>query len=147
MNKLWAVLPGVLKTVGGILGLPVLGQAGDTLAATQLTPAQQVALTTALQQHEEAMAAVSLEELKTVMSESLAEIASPDKYVARARPTGLYLAYLATAVCVGALVAGVKLDTGALVTLIAPCWGQAAWYTWNRTQEKLGTATTPKGTA
>src|SRR5947207_1593768 len=81
---------------GSVHGIHAVTEAGNALAATQLTPEQSVALQTALAQHEEAMARVSLEELKTVMSESLAEIESPDKYTSRARPTGLYIAYLGT---------------------------------------------------
>jgi len=134
---IFSFLPAILKTVGSVLGLHAVTEAGNALAATQLTPEQSVALQTALAQHEEAMARVSLEELKTVMSESLAELESPDKYTSRARHTGLYIAYLGTSAIIAATIAGVHMDAGALLTLLAPMWGQAAWYSYNRTQEKL----------
>lgn len=138
MGALFGLLPGILKTVGNVLGIGVVKDAGEALAAAQLSPDQQVALTTALQAHEAQMAQISLDQLKTVMSESLAEIQSPDKYVARARPTGLYFAYLGTLAIIVATIAGIKIDSGAIITLMAPMWGQAAWYSYNRTQEKLG---------
>jgi Holin of 3TMs, for gene-transfer release len=135
--NLFTLLPGILKTVGNVLGIGAITSAGDALAATQLTPEQKVALQGALAQHEEAMASIDLERFKAVMAESLAEIQSPDKYVARARPTGLYFAYAGTLAVIVATIAGVKIDSGAIITLLAPMWGQAAWYTYNRTKEKL----------
>ena len=118
------VIPGgsVLKDAAALLG-----------SGTQLTPEQQLALQTEVDKHESDM-------LSALNAESIAEVQSPDKYVARARPTGLYIAYLCTLGMVGALVAGAKLDTGAMLTLLGPCWGQTAWYTYQRTQEKKANA-------
>ncbi len=137
MGLLAGLLPTILKTVGKITGINLISDAGDALDKAQLTPEQKVALNTALAEHEEKMAQVDLETLKTVMSESLAEIESPDKFVARARPTGLYVAYVGTLGIIVATIFGVKIDSGALITLLAPMWGQAAWYTQKRTQEKV----------
>ena len=136
--NLFSLLPSILKTVGNVLGIGVVKDAGDALAKAQLSPDQQAALQEAMLTHEKDMAQISLDELKTVMSESLAEIQSPDKFVSRARPTGLYFAYLGTLAIIVATIVGVKIDSGAIITLLAPMWGQAAWYSYNRTQEKLG---------
>ena len=136
MNLL-GLLPNVLKAVGKILGIDVVKQAGDALAGATLSPEQQVAVQQALAEHEEKLKELGIEELKTVLSENLAMIASPDKFVSRARPFGLYTACLITTGMAVAEIAGVKIDTGAIVTLIAPMWGSAACYSYNRTQEKL----------
>lgn len=136
MNLL-GFLPGIIRTVGSVLNIGFLKDGADALEKAQLTPEQQASMQSALQTYELQMKQLGLEEFKTVMSESLAEITSPDRYVARARPTGLYIAYLGTAALVAANIAGVKIDTGAMVTLLTPMWSQAAWYTYNRTKEKL----------
>jgi hypothetical protein len=125
--------------VGSVLGIGVVKDAGDALSKAQLSPDQQAALQEALLTHEQAMAQINLDEFKTVMGESLAEIQSPDKFVARARPAGLYVAYVGSLALIIATIVGVKIDSGAIITLLAPMWGQAAWYSYNRTQEKLGT--------
>ena len=139
--NLFSLLPAILKTVGNVLGIGVVKDAGAALASAQLSPDQQAALQTAMLAHEEAMANISLDQLKATLSESLAEITSPDKFVSRARPTGLYVAYVGTLALIIATILSVKVDSGAIITLLAPMWGQAAWYTYNRTQEKLGTPT------
>lgn len=136
MNLL-SLLPGVLRAVGKVVGIDVFGKAADTLSSLSLSPEQQLALQQALASHEEAMKQLSVEELKTVLSENLAMIASPDKFVSRARPFGLYTACIITAGLAIAEIFGAKIDTGAAVTLIAPMWGSAAWYSYNRTQEKI----------
>ncbi len=59
-----------------------------------------------------------------------------DRYVSRARPTGVYVAYL---VCSGfalALILGVKIDPTAMLILIGPLIGGSAFYSHNRTKEK-----------
>ena len=136
--NIFSFLPGILRTVGSVLGLNIVKDAGNALAAAQLSSEQQAALQTALLEHEAQMSAIRLDELKTVISESVAEIQSSDKYVARARPTGLYVAYAGTIGMIVATILGVKIDSGAIITLLAPMWGSAAWYSYNRTQEKLG---------
>lgn len=130
------LLPGVLKAAGKLLGIGDKVQEVVT-ALDGAPPEIRAQLAKDLQVHEQAMKALSIDELRTVMSTELAMIASPDKYVARARPTMLYVAGLITAAMACGMLAGVKLDTGGVVTLLGPLWGNAAWYTWNRTKEKM----------
>ena len=59
-----------------------------------------------------------------------------DKYVSRARPTGVYVSYLVALGFSGALIAGVQIDPTAILTLIGPLIGGSAFYTHKRTQEK-----------
>lgn len=96
---------------------------------------------------------IKLEELSNdafrgLVSLELAALKSPDKYVRRARPTGLYIAYAVTGVLaltqsVMLIIAAVNgadpiwMDTGAVATLLLPLYGNAAYYQYNRTQEKL----------
>jgi len=96
---------------------------------------------------------IKLEELsnnafQSLVDLELAAIRSEDRYVRRARPTGLYIAYTVTgllAVVQSALliIAAVKgapvvlIDTGVIVTMLLPLYGNAAYYQYNRTQEKL----------
>lgn len=130
------LLPGVLKVAGKLLGIG--DKVTEVVAALDGAPPEvRAQLAKDLQVHEQAMKALSIDELRTVMSTELAMIASPDKYVARARPTMLYVAGLITAAMACGMLAGVKLDTGGVVTLLGPLWGNAAWYTWNRTKEKM----------
>jgi hypothetical protein len=136
MNLL-GLLPKVLAVIAKVTGLDVVKQAGEALAGAQLSPEKQAELQEALATHEEKLKELGIEELKAVMSESLAEINSSDKFTSRARPFGVYVACVITAALAVAEIAGVKLDTGAVVTLIAPLWGQTAWYTYQRTREKM----------
>lgn len=136
LSGVLSFLPKLLNTAAdAIPGAGILRDAATLLsnAGPTLTPEQQLALQTEMDKHEADM-------LSALNAESIAEIQSPDKYVARARPTGLYIAYACTLGMVTALVLGIKLDTGAMITLLAPCWGQAAWYTANRTKEKIANA-------
>jgi len=134
---LLSLLPGVLKIIGKITGINLISDAGDALDKAKLTPEQTVALQTALAEHEEKMAQISLDEFKTAMSEAVAEIQSPDKYVSRARPTGLYIFYGVSAMIAVAMVVGVKLDPTAILTIVAPLAGTGGYYIHSRTQEKL----------
>ena len=135
--NIFSILPAVLKTVGSVLGLNVVKDAGAALAAAQLSPEKAAELQEALLVHEQAMAQISLDELKTVISESVAEIQSPDKYVARARPTGLYILYgVSGAIAIGMLL-GVKLDPTAVLTVLAPLAGVGGTYVYQRSQEKI----------
>ena len=96
---------------------------------------------------------IKLEELsndafKGLVSLELAALQSGDKYVRRARPTGLYIAYTVTgllALVQSALLilAAVQntdviwIDSGAIATMLLPLYGNAAWYVYNRTKEKM----------
>jgi hypothetical protein len=135
--SLLSILPGALKAIGKVLGLDVFGKAADALGSLSLSPEQQVALQTALATHEEEMQRLSIEELKTVLSENLAMISSSDKYVSRARPTGLYLFYLATFAVVVAEIFGVKIDSTVILATLGPLGGVGGTYVYRRTTEKL----------
>ena len=141
-------MPDFLKKILGGLAkeIPVVGDLVNDLlfkadeAMAGMPPEQRVAFETK-------MAEIGLEEFKTEINAKVdlmkTEIQSKDKFIGRARPTGLYIYYLVTVVAVVALVAGIELDTGALVTIVAPLAGFGGWYTHNRTKEKVnGKATT-----
>src|SRR6267142_1360785 len=120
MGFLFNLLPTILKTVGKITGIGVLNDASDALSKAQLTPEQQTQLQTALLEHEAAMKQLSIDEMKTALSESIAMISSSDKYVARARPTGLYIFYLVSGGIATAMMFGVKIDPTAVLTILGP---------------------------
>lgn len=134
---LLGLLPKLIKIVGKVTGNDKITEAGDALAGTALTPEQNVQLQIALSEHAVELAKVGADELKALISEAIAATQSEDPWVRRARPMGLYCAYLVTMVLVGAMIFEVKLDTGAIATLIVPLFGNAAWYTHNRTKEKI----------
>jgi len=138
------LLPGILKTIGRLTGLP-LGDAATALEKAEFTPEQAAAVQEALQRHEAAMKQLSNDELRTIMSESLAMVTSSDKFVSRARPTMLYAATGITsvlAIVIGATVArGIHIDLGAtaaISSLLVPLWGASGYYIGKRTAEKLG---------
>lgn len=135
MNIL-SLLPGVLKTAAKVLGVDIEG-AAKAIVGNTLTSEQQASLTAGLREHEEEMKRLSIEELKVLMSEGMAMIASPDKYVSRARPTGLYIFYgVSAAIAIGMLF-GVKIDPTAVLTILAPLAGVGGTYVYQRTREKL----------
>lgn len=137
MNVL-GLLPGVLKTLARVAGIKIFDQAAEALKNLQLTPEKQLELDQEMARHEEAMEALSIDKLKTVLSETNAMLASSDKFTSRARPTGLYVAYACSVALVVALVAGVKIDAVAILTLMAPLYGAQGYYMGLRTKEKLG---------
>ena len=136
MNLL-TLLPGALRAVAKVTGLDIVGKAADALTNVPESPE----LRAALLEHEQEMKRLSIEELKVALSENLAMIGSADKFVARARPTQVYLAGFITAAIAVAMIFGAKLDTGAILTIIGPLWGNAAFYTHNRTREKMNGGT------
>jgi hypothetical protein len=131
------LLPSILRTIVKLTGLP-LGDAATALEGAQLTPEQAAAVQEALQRHEAAMKALSVEELKAVISENVAMVTSPDRFVSRARPTGLYIFYLITGVLAVAKILGAAIDPSAIVTILLPLGGTSGLYVYQRTQEKLG---------
>lgn len=136
MNLL-SLLPAVLKTLGKVTGLNVFGEASAAVSTLTLPPEKQAELQEALLTHEATMKQLSIDEMRTAMSESLAMIASPDKYVSRARPTGLYIFYGVSAVIAIGMLAGVKIDPTAVLTILAPLAGVGGTYVYQRTQEKI----------
>lgn len=135
--NLFKLLPGVLRAVAKIIGIDSVDKAAAALEQAQLTPEQQAAVEQALIAQTVSIRQLDVEELKTVMSESIAEIQSADKYVARARPTGLYLFYLATFATVVAEIAGVKIDPTVILATLGPLGGVGGTYVYRRTTEKL----------
>lgn len=136
MNWL-SLIPDALKAIGKITGLNIASDAADAITKLTLSPEQQAQLQQALFTHEQAMAQINLDQFKTAMSEAVAEIQSPDKYVSRARPTGLYIFYIVSgAIAVGMLL-GVKIDPTAVLTILGPLAGVGGTYVYQRTQEKI----------
>jgi hypothetical protein len=135
--NLIGLLPGVLLTVGKVLGIGGLDSAADAITSATMSPDLKVKLELALQEHEAEMKRLGIEELKTVLSETNAMIASPDKFVARARPTGLYVAYAISVALTVSLVAGLNIDPTAVLTICGPLYGAQSLYIHSRTKEKL----------
>jgi len=130
---LLSLLPGALKAIAKVTGLGVAEKAADALAGLQETPE----LRAALLEHEQKMKALGIEEMKTAMSESLAMIGSDDKFVKRARPTGLYIFYAVSAAIAIGMLFGVQIDPTAVLTILAPLAGVGGTYVYRRTTEKL----------
>jgi len=134
---LLGLLPNIIKTAARVLGLSKVEDVVSALESGNMPPEKRVELQLALQSHEQAMKALSIEELKTVMSETSLMIQSEDLYTKRARPSGLYAAYLISIALVVALIAGVKIDATAILTICGPLYGAQAYYIGQRTREKL----------
>lgn len=132
------LLPGVLRQVAKILKLPKLEEAAQDLAEAPLTAEQQAELEAALLRHEQAMKALSVEEMRAALSEGIAMVQSDDAFVKRARPFGLYAFYTLTAAVAVAQIAGVSIDAAAIMATLGPLGGVAGTYTYRRTSEKLG---------
>lgn len=129
-------LPGILKTLGKVLGVKVFDDAANVLTNTQIPPEKQAELQEAMLAHEAQMEQIRSDELKTIVSQALAEAQSADAYVRRARPTGLYIFYLTSgAIAIGMLL-GVKIDPTAVLTILGPLAGVGGTYVYQRTQEK-----------
>lgn len=136
---LLTLIPGLLRTVAKFAGLDsggILSKAAETLENISIPPEKQAEMEQALQKHEEAMAALSIEEMKTAQAESIAMVQSEDKYVSRARPTGLYIFYGVSAAIAIAMLFGVKIDSTAILTILGPLAGVGGTYVYQRTQEK-----------
>lgn len=134
---LLGLLPGILKTVGKVLGIGKLNEAADELTKAQIPADKQAEIQQALIAQVAQIRQLDVDELKQVMSEALAEIQSPDKYVSRARPTGLYLFYLVSAGLATAIIFGIKIDPTAVLTILGPMAGVGGTYVYRRTTEKL----------
>ena len=139
---LLGLLPGILRALAKAVKLPILGEAADALSNTTLTPEQTAAAQEALQRHQEAMKALSVDELKAVvqaaMAENVAMVQSEDKFVKRARPFGLYAFYGITAAVALAQVFGQHIDAVAIMATLGPLGGAAGTYIYRRSSEKLG---------
>ena len=134
---LLSLIPKILKVAGSILGVDSIQGVVDAIEGNKLTPEQKLALETAVQEHEKEMRALDIDELKQVMSETSLMIQSQDKFVSRARPTGLYVAYACSIAMVVTLMTGTHIDAAAILTLMGPLYGAQGYYMHLRTKEKL----------
>ena len=130
LKKLLGGLAKEIPVVGGLVS-DLLMKTDEELA--KLPPEQRVNFELQLKQ-------LSLQEFQTEINAKVdlmkAELAQEDKYVKRARPTGLYIFYVAALTVTVALVAGVSMDTGAILTILGPLGGYGGWYSFNRSQDK-----------
>lgn len=131
------IVTGVLRTAASVVGINVGGnvleEAAKVLERVQDTPEMRVAL----REHEQEMKKLANEEMQIANQEALAMIASEDKFVSRARPTGLYLFYVAAISLVIAHIFGKTIDPTFVWSVLAPLAGTGGLYVWKRTQEKL----------
>lgn len=135
MNLL-SLLPKVLQTVARIAGIDVTPIVS---AISGLPPEKKLELETAIMNHELEMQKLDVAALSQLVDEAKAATTSEDKFVRRARPMGLYVAYLITAIiAIGVLLNLVKQETWPLIAeIILPLYGNAAYYSHNRTKEKI----------
>jgi hypothetical protein len=137
MNPIFNLLPGILKAVGKVLGIGKLDEAASALENAQIPPEKQVELQQALLEQTKALRELDVEELKTFMSEAIAEIQSPSKYVSWARPTGLYCFYVGSLALIVAMIFGVKIELAPIIGVLSPMAGVGGVYTYRRTTEKM----------
>lgn len=136
MGGLLNLLPDALKVIGKVLGIGgKVQEVADAIAGAP--PEVRAQLTKDLQVHEQEMKRLAIAEMQTANEEGLAMVASSDPYVARARPTGLYLFYAASVALVIAHIAGVEIDPTFVWSVLAPLGGTGGLYIYNRTREKL----------
>lgn len=133
------IVKGVLRTAAKVAGVDIGGDGGVLEKAASIldrvkeTPEMRAELL----KHEEEMKRLATEEMHVANEEALAMIASQDRFVSRARPTGLYLFYGCSVALVLAHIAGVKIDPGVVTTILLPLGGTGGLYIWKRTAEKM----------
>lgn len=137
-------IPKIIKVAASVLGVDSVKDVVDALENNKLTPDQRVALDAATKQYALEMRGFDLEEVKSTMTQAIAELQSPDKYVSRARPTILYVASgisIFLAVVLGIVI--IKHTTiewgavGAMSSLLGTLFGVSGYYVGKRTAEKL----------
>lgn len=131
------ILPGALKAIAKVLGIGKLTEAADALENAQIPPEKQVELQQALIEQTTALRTLDVEELKVFMTEAIAEIQSPSRYVSWARPTGLYCFYFGSLALIVAMIFGVKIDLAPILGVLSPMAGVGGVYTYRRTTEKM----------
>lgn len=135
--SIFDVLPKLLKTAGSILGVNSVGDIVDALEGNKMTPEQKVALDAAAKQFEIENRQIDTEQMKQFVSEAIAEIQSTDKFVSRARPTGLYLAYLLSGLVIGGMLFHIPVDRALVAEIMVPMYGAGGYYMYLRTKEKM----------
>lgn len=139
--SLLKLLPAAVRLAGKVLGI----DAGKVADAIEGVPSEKRAeLEAALREHDLELRRIGVEELRLALSESHTLLTSEDKFVRRARPASLYAATVLTSFLVGVvgvlMLRGQSVEWGsiaAIANLILPLWGHAAYYTHNRTKEKM----------
>lgn len=120
----------IIKAAAGVLGVDSVKDVVDAIQGNKLTPEQRLAIESAADEHEKEMTELALSETNLM-------IQSEDKYVSRARPTGLYVAYVSSIAMVIALISGTHIDAAAILTLMGPLYGAQGYYMHLRTKEKM----------
>jgi len=127
----------VVKTAAGLLGVTSVKDLTAAIEGGKLTPEQRVALDAAAKQFEIENRQIDLEQMKQFVSEAVAEINSGDKYVSRARPTGLYLAYVLSGLIVVGMLFKIAIDRALVAEIMLPMYGAGGYYMYLRTKEKM----------
>jgi len=127
----------VVKTAAGLLGVTSVKDLTAAIEGGKLTPEQRVALDAAAKQFEIENRQIDLEQMKQFVSEAVAEINSGDKYVSRARPTGLYLAYVLSGLVVVGMLFKIAIDRALVAEIMLPMYGAGGYYMYLRTKEKM----------
>lgn len=131
-------IPKIIKTAANILGVDSVKDVVDALENNKLTPDQRVALDAASKQFELEMRQIDVQQMQQFVTEAVAEINSGDKYTARARPTGLYMAYfLSGLIVVASVVFKVEIDRALIAEIILPMYSAAGYYMYLRSKEKM----------
>ncbi len=132
-----SLLPKLVKAAASILGVDSVKDVVDMIEGNKLSPEQKVALDAAAKQFEIEQRQIDTEQMKQFVLEAVAEINSPDKFVSRARPTGLYFAYILSALIVAGMLLHAPLDRALVVEVMLPMYGAGGYYMYLRTREKL----------
>ena len=120
----------IIKAAAGVLGIDSVKDVVDAISNNKLTPEQRLAIESATATHEKEMTELALSETNLMLQ-------SEDKYVKRARPTGLYVAYACSIAMTITLIVGTHVDAAAILTITAPLYGAQGYYMHLRTKEKM----------
>lgn len=120
----------IIKAAAGVLGIDSVKDVVDAISNNKLTPEQRLAIESATATHEKEMTELALSETNLMLQ-------SEDKYVKRARPTGLYVAYACSIAMTITLIVGTHVDAAAILTIMAPLYGSQGYYMHLRTKEKM----------
>lgn len=141
------IIGGVLKTAARVAGIKIGGDASSVLdkaaeILSQVKDTPEFRLES--MKHEEELRKIAVAEMEVANQESIAMIASEDKWVKRARPIMLYAATAITVIlCFMVGIAALnetKIDlgvVGAIVSLMTPLWGVSGTYVYRRSTEKI----------
>jgi hypothetical protein len=134
---LLGLIPKIIKTAASILGVDSVKDVVDAIENNKLTPEQRIALDTAAKQFEIESRQLDLEQMKQFVAEAVAEIQSPDKFTSRARPSGLYFAYVLSALVIVAQIFHIQIDRALVAEVMLPMYGAGGYYMFLRTKEKM----------